>query len=638
MFDSIRKHQRLLQGVLLLLIFPAFAFFGISGYQGFWGGSDDVASVGGQKISRQEFEQAQRQQLENLRQMLGGQIDARMLDTDAARAEVLDGLIAQKAMLLEASRHRLSVSDDRLREMISGFPGLKKADGSFDRERYRAMLSAQNMTEPMFEAQMRNELALQTLPESITQSSIVPQQVVDRVLLLQEQTREVRELLFKPEQYAAQVKPSAADLKKFYDDNARVFETPERAKVEYLVLDSAASAAQIQVDAQKVRDYYDQNKARYAAPEQRRASHVLFNAGKSADARTREAARAKAEEVVKQARAGADFAALAKAQSQDSGSAPGGGDLGFFARDMMVKPFADAAFALTKGAISDVVETEFGYHVIKLTDIKPAAEQPFEAVKGEIEQTFRNEEGAREFAKNAEAFTNMVYEQPDSLKPAADRFKLKILTADDVGRSGVPGADPKSPLANARLLAALFSDDSLKNKRNTEAVETAPNTLVSARIVDYRPAERKPFEAVEADVRQRVVSTESGKLARAAGEAKLKELQGGAAAAGFSDAKPVKRTGTTLLQPGALDAVFRAPADKLPVFVGADVGGGYGIYQLLKVTPPTEAQIAERRPQMQRQLAQMYAQQDLGDYLSEIKARSDVKRNLAAIAVKQDTR
>lgn len=638
MFDSIRKHQRLLQGVLLLLIFPAFAFFGISGYQGFMGGSDDVASVGGQKISRQEFEQAQRQQLENLRQMLGGQIDARMLDTDAARAEVLDGLIAQKSMLLEASRHRLSVSDDRLREMIGGIPGLKKPDGSFDNERYRAMLSAQNMTETMFEAQMRNELALQALPESITQSSIVPQQVVDQVLLLQEQTRELRELLFKPEQYAAQVKPTPEELKKFYEDNARLFETPEHAKVEYLVLDSAASAAQIQLDAQKIRDYYEQNKARYATPEQRRASHILFNAGQSADAKTREAARAKAEEALKQARAGADFAALAKAQSQDSGSAPGGGDLGFFARDMMIKPFADAAFALQKGGISDVVESEFGYHVIKLTDIKPASEQPFDAVKGEIEQAFKNEEGAREFAKNAEAFTNMVYEQPDSLQPAADRFKLKILTADNVGRNGVPGADPKSPLANARLLSALFADESLKNKRNTEAIEVAPNMLVSARVVEHHAAERKPFESVESDVRQRIVTIESGKLARAAGEAKLKELQGGAAPAGFSDAKPVKRSGNTLLQPGALDAVFRAPADKLPVFVGADVGGGYGIYQLLKVTPPTEAEIAERRPQMQRQLAQMYAQQDLGDYLSEVKARSDVKRNLAAIAVKPDAR
>jgi peptidyl-prolyl cis-trans isomerase D len=642
MFDSIRKHQRLLQFVLLLLILPAFVFFGVSGYQRFLSDADQVASVGGDRISQQEFAEAQRRQLDNLRQMLGDQVDPKMLDSDAARNEVLEGLIAQKALLAEAAAKRISVSDERLRESIASIPGLKSADGTFDMTRYRAMLSSQNLNEGLFESQMRRDIALQAIPQSVIQTVVLPKAVLDRVIALQEEVREVRAIVLKPEQFAAEVKPSADALKRHYEENARAYETPESATVEYLVFDASGLAGQVVIEPAKIRDFYEQNKSRYAVEEQRQASHILLTVAKDAPEDARKAARAKAEGFVKQLRGGADFAALAKAQSQDAGSAPNGGDLGVFGREMMVKPFADAAFALKPGEISDVVETEFGFHVIKVSAIKPKTERSFESVKGEIEAEFRKQESSKAFAKEAENFSNTVYEQAESLKPAADRFKLAVQTAQGVTRVGPSSPDAsgaKSPLANPKLLAALFSDDSLKTKRNTEAIEVAPNTLVSARIVSYRPAERKPFESVEPQVRERVVAIEAQAKAVKVGEERLKALQAGGAAEGFGEMKQAKRGGSADFPPSALDDIFRIRVDKLPAYVGVNLGqGGYGLYQVSKVVPPASNIIEERRASYQPQVAQVLAQEEFSLYLDALKARSKVRKNLSGIAARGDAR
>lgn len=640
MFDSIRKHQRLLQFILLLLIFPAFAFFGVSGYQKFLGDDDSVASVAGSKIDRQEFEQARRRQLEQLRQVLGAQADAKMLDSPEMTSEILEGLIAKRALLIEAERRRITTSDARLRESIGAITGLRRPDGSFDMERYRALLSAQGMNEQMFEAQMRFDLALQALPDAVASSAIAPRTVLDRLLVLQEQVREARELVLKPAEFAAQAIPTEEQLKKHYDENAAAFETPEAAKVEYLVLGADALASQVALGADDVRTYYEQNRTRYAAPDERRASHILVKLDPGSNDDARKAARAKADDLLRQVRAGGDFAALAKANSQDPGSAGNGGDLGFFSRETMVKPFADAAFALKEGEVSEVVESEFGFHVIRLTGIKPGSQRSFDEVRPEIEAELRKQQAAKRFAEAADTFSNMVYEQADSLQPAAERFKLKIQRADGVTRGGAPDLAPTSPLANAKLLGALFSPDSIKAKRNTEAIDLGGNMLASARIVEYKPAQRKPFETVRAEVRARVVDALARKLAVQAGEARLKELRGGAApGAGFSEPKRVSRIVQPTLPAAAMDALFKASVDKLPVYVGVDLGAqGYGIYQIVATSVPPEGELAKRRAQYSQQLAQVAGQQAVTDYIESLKARSKVQRHPERVAAKAETR
>jgi peptidyl-prolyl cis-trans isomerase D len=353
MFDAIRKHQRLLQFVLLILILPAFVFFGISGYDGMLARDRGVAQVGDVEITRQEFDFAQRQQVEQLRQMLGDGVDARMFDTPEARREILEGLISQRVVAAEAASQRLAVGDERVRQTILGIPGLKREDGSFDDARYKALLSAQNMTPGGFEARLRSDIAMQTLPDAVQSSVIVPRTVAERLVSLQEETREVRELRFAPADFVASVKPTDEQLAAYYEANARAFETPESAKVEYLVLDREGLAAQVAVSPDDLKAYYEQNRSRYGSPEERRASHILVKAGPDAKAR--------AEAIVAKLQADpSQFEALARSASEDPGSATQGGDLGYFARGMMVKPFADAAFDMKEGEIRGPVESEFG--------------------------------------------------------------------------------------------------------------------------------------------------------------------------------------------------------------------------------------------------------------------------------------
>jgi peptidyl-prolyl cis-trans isomerase D len=627
MFDAIRKYQRILLSILLLLIFPAFVFFGVSGYDQFLSDDDNVAKVGGARITRQEFDQATRRRLEQLREVLGDQIDASLLDTPEARREILDGLVVERLLAQESERRHLSVSDAQLRNTILEIPGLRKADGGFDMARYQALLKGQGLNEASFEAQLRRDQTLRLLPDAAGAGSTMPRAVVDRLIALQEERREVRTLRFAPADHAAGVRPTDEQLRKHYDDNAAAFESPESARIEYVVLSADDLARGVSVSEDDLRSYYDQNKARYVAPEQRRASHILIRLEANASTADRERAMARARSLVAQARAGGDFAALARAQSQDPGSASQGGDLGLFTRDAMIKPFADAAFAMKVGEVSDVVSSDFGLHVIRLTAIQPAAEQAFPIVRPAIEAELRRQLAARQYAEAAEAFSNLVYEQSDSLKPAAERFKLAIRTADGVERRPSGSAD-KSPLQHPKLLAALFADESVRNRRNTDAIEVGSNTLVAARILEHSPARRKPFEKVQPEVLAQVIERESRRLAREAGEAKLKALRGGEAPpAGLAAVRTLGR-GTDAQLPGdVLDAIFRAPAASLPAWVGASLpDGGYLVAQVLKAVQPPPERIAERREAYESQLLRLQAQQDASTWLSYLKARASIER------------
>jgi peptidyl-prolyl cis-trans isomerase D len=633
MFDAIRKHQRLLQFVLLILILPAFVFFGISGYDGMLARDRGVAQVGDVEITRQEFDFAQRQQVEQLRQMLGDGVDARMFDTPEARREILEGLISQRVVAAEAASQRLAVGDERVRQTILGIPGLKREDGSFDDARYKALLSAQNMTPGGFEARLRSDIAMQTLPDAVQSSVIVPRTVAERLVSLQEETREVRELRFAPADFAASVKPTDEQLAAYYEANARAFETPESAKVEYLVLDREGLAAQVAVSPDDLKAYYEQNRSRYGSPEERRASHILVKAGPDAKAR--------AEAIVAKLQADpSQFEALARSASEDPGSATQGGDLGYFARGMMVKPFADAAFDMKEGEIRGPVESEFGQHVIRLTAIRPAAEKPFEAVRAEIETEVRGQQAASKYAEVAEAFTNTVYEQSDSLAPAAEKFGLKVQTADSVSREPAPDAARGTALASPRLLAAIFGDEALRNKRNTEAIEIAPGRLASARVVEHRAPKRRPLDEVRDEVRRQVIEQEAARLARQAGEGRLAELKAGKGdATGFSPARAVSRAAPAGLPQPALDAVFRLPADAVPSYGGVDLGPqGYVVVQLAKVSPPPPEQVAKRLETAQQQLARVLAQQNTVDYVESLKQRAKIVRHTERLGAPGETR
>ena len=614
-----------MQFVLLLFIFPSFAFVGLEGYSRFRDSENAVAKVAGQTITQQEFDAAQRDQMERFRQMFGAQFDPKMFDTPEAKRGILDNLIAQRALAAEAQRDHLAVSDQALQQTILAIPGLTSEDGKFDSERYKAMLAMQGMTPAMYEARLRYDLTLQQVNAAIQTTAFAPKSVANRLSDLNDQEREVQELSFKPEDFMAQVKLGDDMLKAYYDKQVNEFTVPEQAKIEYIVLSNDTLASQINVSDSDIKSYYEQNAKRYTVDEQRRASHILIATKKDASAAEQAAAKAKAEKLLEQVRKNpADFAKLAKENSNDPGSAERGGDLDYFSKGMMVKPFEDVAFKLKQGEISDVVKSDFGYHIIQLTGIKPASVKSLDEVKGEVAAEIRKQQVAKKYSEQAEVFSNTVYEQADSLKPAADKLGLKIETATNVSRNPGPAA-PNAPYNNPKFLTALFSDDAIKNKRNTEAIEVAPNTLVAGRVVEYKPASRRPFDEVKEVVRERATRAEAAKLAKQAGAAKLAEVSGKDGVTGFSAPKTVARTKPADLDGAALTAIMKADASKLPAYVGVDLGQrGYSIFRVNKVTQPATPDVARRQTE-QQQIAGALAQQEMLAYLEVLKKKAKAK-------------
>lgn len=625
MFDAIRKHQRILQFVLLLLILPAFVFFGISGYDGMLSREPGVAKVADQVISRQEFDNAQREQLQQLRQVLGADFDTKLLDTSEARAEILENLIAQRAIALQAAKARIAVTDEQVRRAILEIPGLARPDGTFDEARYKAILSAQNLTPAGFETRLRSDLALQVLPEAVQSSAFVPQTLAQRLAALQAESREVRVRFFKPADYVSQVKVDDTMIKSWYENNPRAFETPERADVDYVVLSREALAARVTVPEGELKAYYEQNKSRFGSAEERRASHILVKAGPGA--------REKAEKLLAQVKADpAKFGAIAKASSDDPGSAAQQGDLGFFGAGMMVKPFSEAVFNMAADEIRGLVETEFGFHIIRLTGLKPATVKPFEAVRADIERDARQQQAAKQFAEAAESFTNLVYEQSDTFKPVVERYGVKVETAREVTRTPDSTRERNSPMANARVLAALFAPDSVREKRNIEAIEIAPGVLVSARITAHQAAQRKPLESVASQVRSQVLAAESLRLAREAGQASLAAIkgqstQGAKSPDGFGPRLTIQRSNPAGLPAEVAQAAYKLAADALPTYGIAEVGReGTALIELVRVVPASSAEIDKATAGLSAQAARVIAQQDALAAIESVKARLDVKR------------
>ena len=371
-----------------------------------------------------------------------------------------------------------------------------------------------------------------------------------------------------------------------------------------------------------------------AGQEQRRASHILINAAKDAPAAERDKARAKAQELLAQVRKSPkSFADVARKNSQDSGSATKGGDLDFFARGAMVKPFEDAVFGMKEGEISDMVESEFGFHIIQLTGIKSPKAPSFEAMRPQLEADLRKQQAQRKFAELADSFSNSVYEQADALKPVADKLKLNLKQAKGVTR--VPSGGVPAELSNPKVLQALFSDDAVSKRRNTEAIETGANTLVSARIVKHYPSVVRPFDEVKEEVRKQFVQAKSVELATAEGQAKLLAWQKQPDAAHLD--KPVVVSRDQLqAQPQALvDAALRADPGKLPVLVGVDLGSeGYAVVRVNKVVP-REPQSEDHARQTRQQFAQLWGQAEVQAYLAAVK--KELKVEILAAAPKSES-
>lgn len=635
MFDAVRNNKKIVQIFLALITLP-FAFFGVDAYVRNAGGGEDLASVGDSKISPQQFQKGLGDQQERLRQQLGANYKPEMLNSPEARLAVLNTLIDQRLLLLEAAKGRLGASDDLLREVIGKIPSLQE-DGVFSNARYERALRSQNTTQPLFEAQLRQDLTLQQLVGPVGDSGIVANTSAEAMLRIQSEERQVAELRISPEQFVEQVKIDPASVQKYYDDNQKQFEVPEQAKAEFVILSLDALLTQVSVSEAEIKAAFESHKERYQQAEERRASHILLTLDANMAEADKTRAKARAEEVLKEVqKSPTKFAELAKKHSQDPGSAEKGGDLGFFSRGMMVKAFEEVVFKQKEGETSGLVQSEFGYHIIKLTGIKASKQRLLEDARPEIEGELKRQAASRKFAESAEIFNNIVYEQADSLQPVADKFKLKIQQSGWLPRNpNQQIAAALGPMGNTKILASLFSEDALKSKRNTEVVEIAPNTLLAARPVEYKPATIRPFDTVKADIEARLKAQETASLARKAGEARLADLQKtGEDKGNWALVKTISRLEGRQVPPAALQAIFKANVQKLPSYVGVEVGGGnYMLYKIMKVTQPEKLD-ENRRKVLQREYSTLTAQEDFAAYLAALRARYPVSINRAVLESK----
>lgn len=623
MFDFVNQKKTIVQVVLFIALLP-FLFWGLESYQGM-GGAGEVASVDGEEISRQEYEQALRNQQENLRNMLGDNYDASLLDNPQMRTAALENLIQQKLLRHEAGRVGLAVLNSRLTAEIQNI-SLFHEDDKFSYERYRELLQRQGMSPAMFEARMASDLMRQQLLEGITASTIASKTAAKRIAALSETKYEINRVAISPEQYINQAEPDEAAVQTYYDSHRQDFTLPERVRVEYVVLSLDELTEQEQVSDDEIRKYFDEHQDEFGQAEERRASHILLTVPAEATEEQKASIRAKAEQILEQVKQDPDkFSELARELSEDPGSAKMDGDLGFFARGLMVKAFEDAVFAMQPDEIRGPVETPFGFHIIRLTAIKNADVASFDEVKEGIRQTLQRQKMAERFGEMSEDFSNIVYEQSDTLQPVAQMFNLPIQQSDWINRN----SKEPSVIANERMLQAIFSDSAVRDHFNTEAIEVKPDIFVSARVLEHRPASAQSVGLVKDQIVEILKKQLAAEAAEEEGKQKLARLQAGESDETLEWGEPVeisyiqKKGGDEEV----LHALFQTDVAKLPAYTG--IRTGKGDFDLIRINqvkiPSADEEESSQQTLLVNQLQQVRGQEELNAYLAGLRQRAEVK-------------
>ncbi|WP_297324870.1 SurA N-terminal domain-containing protein [Nitrosomonas sp.] len=624
MFDFVNRKKRVVQVIMGLAVLP-FLFWGVESYRD-KGGEGYVAIVDGEEIPRREYEQALRDHHERMRGMLGANFDSAMLDTFEVRNSVLERLIQQRLLNREAVNNGFIVLDSQLVKTIRDIPAFQK-DSKFSKQQYEELLRAQGLTPAVFESRVRQELLLQQLLDGYSENGFAPKSVAERVRYLSEVQREISQLQIEPEQFLSQVIPVEADIDAYYEKHKTDFHLPERARVEYLVLSLDAVAKNETVSDEAINAYFTEHGDEFSQPEERKASHILISVPVGAPEDEKQIAREKAENLLEQVKQNPEqFAEIAKEHSDDSGSAALGGDLGFFGRGVMVKSFEDKIFSMQLDEISDIVETDFGLHVIKLTDIKEEKRSTLEDVREQIADKLKIQMAGSVFGEIAEDFGNVVYEQSDSLQSAAEKFELTIQQSDWITRNST---EP-SILANEKLLSAIFSEDTISKQRNTEAIEVKPDTFVSARIIEHKPATAQSLMVVKDQIVEKLKMQMAKAKAIEEGEAKLARLQDGDNIdVEWTEAKQISYMQSQGVDHETLRAIFRAQVNNLPAYVGAvSPSGGFSLIRISKVTEPQFTEEMNLN-NFNKQLQQMITQEEISSYFSVLRKQYEVK-------VKQD--
>ncbi|MEW6354120.1 MAG: SurA N-terminal domain-containing protein [Pseudomonadota bacterium] len=627
MLQTIRdRAQGWLAYIIIGLLIIPFALWGIQEYAS--NEADvNVARVDDVNISQRDFQRSYEQQRERMRTLLGE--NAALLDETRIKQSVLDGLIRTELLRRFTGELGLRVSDAQLAQQIQSMPEFQ-SNGQFSRATFSELLRRQGLTPERFESLVRATLLTEQLNSGITSTAMITRTQLDEAIRLKNQQREIGYLVLPWSNFKKDVTVDEAAVMRYYEDNRERFVTPEQVRVEYVELAAQDLAAQVTVDEQELRKLYDEQRAAFTQEEQRRAGHILIKSDKNA-----EAAKAKAEELLKRLRAGEPFDKLAKENSEDAATAQQGGDLGFFGKGVMDKAFEDSVFALKTGELSGVVRSAFGFHIIKLTEIKPAQTQTFEQVRADLEKELRQRKAQQLFFEKAEPLANLVYEHPDTLAVAAKELGLTVKTSDLFGRhsGGGIGADPK-------VVSAAFSEDVLTRGFNSEPIDIGENRRVVVRLKEHKPAAPRALAEVKQEITEQLLTEAAQQKAEAAAQAIEKRLRAGEDAQAIAKdyqvqwqkIGPLGRDATSA-DPAIVRAAFalgKPAANRAAVGGTRLASGDYAVIAVFAVKEGSPASVeSAARLAMQRQLQRSQAGQEYENFVAEL-------RNEAEITIHQD--
>ncbi|WP_028536602.1 SurA N-terminal domain-containing protein [Paludibacterium yongneupense] len=603
MYEFVEKNNVAIK-IILGAVALTFVGFGVGSYSS---AVDDpfLVKVGSVKITRQDLDRA----------MEGQPNDA------ASRQLALDGLVRNELLLADARDNGFGVTTTQLQRAIMAVPEFQD-NGKFSQDLYLQFLKDREMSASRFETRLSRDLLLQAQVSPFTASQIVSHTVVARMAALLGEGREVRALVLTPQSQASRVKTDDATLTAYYNANRARYKTPDSVRLDYVQLSQDGLAQSLQVSDAEVEKFYQQHQASFS-PEKRTISHILLTVAKGASAQDKARVKAQAEALSKEARQHPErFAELARSRSQDPGSAGQGGSLGEFDHDTLstnlVKPFADAAWALKAGQISGPVETQFGYHIIRVDSVTVP---DFATVKDKVVQALKQQKAAATFRAASDKLSEVSYQQGDSLKAAQDALKLDVQHTGWVSR-GKPGSDPVS--SNPKVIAAAFSDDVLKKKHNSDVIDLGHNTLVVVRVAEHQAERQQTFADVRDAIRAELVARDGSRLSEQSGLALLAKFKAGndIESQAWSQPHVVSRTQQSGLPVADMRAIFSVPgSDKLPRFAGVKHDNGdYVIYRVDKLLP-APAISAEQQTQLASMISQVYSNAQAGSYLSGLRKR-----------------
>ncbi|CAM8384031.1 SurA Parvulin-like peptidyl-prolyl isomerase [Candidatus Methylopumilus planktonicus] len=606
--------------VILALVLVPFALFGIDSYLNQAGNNLSIAKVDGYKIALPEYNRA----IENVRNRMmseGKKVDPAMFDSFEFKESVVDGLITKQLINNDIKKSQFKITDQQLSQYIIGMPDFQK-DGKFSQELYDKVLQNNQLNPKKFEESIRNDLLIQQVRDGLQKLTFIPPNNLTETLKATSQQREVTVAEFKTKEYMAKANISEKDMQAFYDQNKSKFLAPEQVKAEFVVFSLTSILPSIAVSEDEVKAFYKTNADKYQNQQQREASHILIAASKNAAPAEKAKAKAKAEDVLGQIKKNPkQFEELATKYSQDPESAKKGGDLGAFGRGMMVKPFDDAVFSMKVNEISGIVESDFGYHIIKLTKVIGEGGS-FDAIKPQIKAELIYQKAQDKYAALAEDFSNKVYEQSSSLDVVSKKFNLPIQKTDWISRN-----ESDKFFKNEALMNALYSKESIKDRRNTEAIEVTPNNLISARVVDYKAQSTKPFAEVKKSIEDYLKFEAAKKLVATEGEAALKSVADASRKIDWQATVLVDRKNTKGLSQAVTNHAYKMPTDKLPSYSGfVDGNNGYVIVKVSKVAFPNDDN-EENKKEFASSYTEALSSEYLSAYLKGLKAKSSVSVN-----------